>query len=208
MSGKTIKILVISSILCFTSSYSKEIGEKCRVLNRPGICTLDRNCQSFRSMSVKERQILFQARCGFQGASAILCCPSAPTSKTTMPPLTVQPKPKKQRKSKEACDNLAARTVGLRRRRHLLINERISFSDDVENGDFPQFAALGYQYDLKKATSYNCGGVLISKNFVLTAAQCLSDSLKIVTLGTIALKAGVNLRSYIRRVDVNVKVRT
>lgn len=142
---------------------------------------------------------MFQARCGFQGTSAILCCPSTPTLKTTMTPVPVQPRPKKQRKSKEACENLETR--------HPYIDDRISFSDDVEYGDFPQFAALGYQYD-KKPMTYNCGGVLISKNFVLTAAQCLSDSLKIVTLGTIALKAGVNLRSYIERVDVNVKVRT
>lgn len=164
-------------------SNALEIGDNCEVLNRRGVCLSDKECPSFQLLSHREKQAIFQARCGFQ-VTPIICCFTS-------------------RKSKDACDNLEPRPVKKPTKRN-----KLSDAKDAENGEFPQFAALGYREILKEKIEYKCGGTLISKNFVLTAAQCLSNPVKLVTLGTVALKAGVNLQAYLQRVDMNVKVRT
>lgn len=211
MYGKPSIVLLFFAI--FKSTTCKDIGDRCSVFHRPGICTVDRECQPFWSMNIQERGAMFQGKCGFQGYRAILCCPIT-TAKA--PAVLVQPVMKKRRKSQEACDSLEERPAKIVPRisglenseaRNFRIGLRISSAEDAEEGDFPQFAALGYEDNAENRMTSVCGGVLISKNYVLTAAQCLSKQVKLVTLGTIALKAGVNFRAYLRRLEVNVKVR-
>lgn len=191
---------ILSNILLFSAfafSRSEDVGDQCQVLGRSGFCTLDNECQIFRTLNAAERRVVVAARCGFQGSRSVICCPAAV-------PTIID----KRRSSKKMCDQLAQRPVELINPANPAIS-RILASEDALDGEFPQFAALGYQDILETTPTFDCGGVLISKNFVLTAAFCLSleNPVKFVRMGTVALKGGIDFRAYINRLDIDVKVR-
>lgn len=189
--------LLALTIITFSSSL--EIGDDCTVQGRAGVCALDRECEAYKTRNASELRTA--VRCGFQGINTIICCPSIQQSTPTQPPILKNPPPASikdnRRVSEKACEKMGQWS-----------DIRITLGEDALPGEFPQFAALGYLDSLMSEPEFSCGGVLISKKFVLTAAHCVSDDdpVKIVRLGTIALKPGVNNFSYRNKLDVNATV--
>lgn len=67
------------------------------------------------------------------------------------------------------------------------IGDRIIAGENSTIGEFPHFASLGYLNDENDELKFDCGGALIGKNLVLTAAHCVKESRKpsIVRLGKV-----------------------
>lgn len=61
-------------------------------------------------------------------------------------------------------------------------HRRIVGGTPAKLGSFPWMALIGYSNDLGE-TSFKCGGSLITKKHVLTAAHCLKSDLSSVRLG-------------------------
>lgn len=177
-------MLMIKKQLVETSSREKDINEEC-VVDRStmrGTCQPDIECQYF--LNLRSDQIMrfgYQNRCSFEGDRQIICCPTTET------------------KSAKACSELPEKpSLPLTTTDYILDGEAASVSE------FPYNVALGYALD--GIIEWNCGGVLISKKFVLTAAHCFKKSLRVVRLGKTSLNMS-DPRDRTIGFDIPVKVK-
>lgn len=65
--------------------------------------------------------------------------------------------------------------------------ERIIGGNMASAGKYPWLARLGYKTKIKGRYTFLCGGALINKKFVITAAHCLEKDIEIVRLGETAI---------------------
>ncbi|CAG4956208.1 unnamed protein product [Colias eurytheme] len=182
-----------------------DVGDRCRPNNEVtvGVCKLVTECfEAIRA--IQERESHNFQRCGFSGLTEIVCCPSDRYTlihKTTPKPVqtsTVLTEKKfggNVRISDIECQKIVDSSLpplGL----HIIGGETAS------NGEFPHMAALGY--DTAEGLKFQCGGSLISDQYILTAAHCVEtlDDVKpsIARLGVVDI--GEN--SFNPETDVNV----
>lgn len=196
MESKVGAVLLLIAIVAFCdrSVASGSIGESCVIDNCQGKCKLPQDCESFDLESPEEHLKFISNRCGFLpgGKKMIICCPE-----TTVEPPRIGNK-NDLPASQVACNQLEAR----KRKRPRKLDDYIIRGVNASDSDFPQFAALAHQPDAKTKPQFICGGVLISENFVLTAAHCITAETPVtfVRLGTI------HLSNKDWSTDVNVKV--
>lgn len=151
---------------------SDQLGDDCMMFdNTPGICTLDLECSL--TASSKMVHVLTLRRCGFKGLTMIVCCPIS--SGISSKPL--------DRKSDRACKAFGKRPVE--------ITSRVIGGAESSRHEFPQFAALGYLNDETGEISFDCGGVLISNMFIITAAHCCRSAARKPCVARIG-KASIN----------------
>lgn len=135
-----------------------------------GVATKDIDCEHFLTHYRKNPSKIL--RCGFHQRNTIVCCP------------------KTIRKSVEQCQKFGKRPDS-----DCVPPPVFKITDGKRSdpGEFPHFAQLGYQKD--NEYSFDCGGALISSNFVLTAAHCCKkkNSPKIVRLGKVSYELFIRM---------------
>jgi hypothetical protein len=136
-------------------------------------------------------------RCGFQGIKMVLCCPKKiePTIKSTVRDGLDFSEILCENEVEKSFEWDFFRALFLKIKMYSInffklnsIHDRIVYGVRAAVGEFPHMAALGYEKE-DGEIEYGCGGTLISKSFVLTAAHCIiyktSRKLSLVRLGKV-----------------------
>lgn len=128
-----------------------EVDDKC--INHAeikGTVQHAKNCESFEKLSYKHQNFDTCSIDAMNMMENLVCCP---TTYTPAPGV----------RAKEACENFISKYP----------EARIIDGEEAGIGEFPHFASLAYKNEKDKTTIiFQCGGALISANFVLSAAHC------------------------------------
>ncbi|XP_012265988.2 uncharacterized protein LOC105691829 [Athalia rosae] len=167
---------VISPAVLSQRSYQR--ANDCQTpRNAPGYCVEISQCDELvqllqaRPLRNDAYDLLKQSHCGFQGKDPKVCCPSLGTSTR---PRGDQANPG------VVTDNSGPTNVGtwdLSSNRNLPsecgedLTQRVVGGERTDLSEFPWMALLEYTKPNGRTTA--CGGVLISKRYVMTAAHCI-----------------------------------
>lgn len=132
------------------------IGDSCKQDGLPGIYSLDKDCPHFLRLEPENRY--GHGWCNFSGKNAVICCIGAsPVIFKARPTVIFN-------RMDDVCESFGVNT-------YTPAVDRIFGGLQSFPGEFPHFAALGY--NRSGEVSFNCGGTLISDRHVLTAAHCV-----------------------------------
>lgn len=176
------------AVILYTSSFQKVVAQyqpqtsDCTTTNgAPGICIPIRQCTPIvnvlqsRPLTPQTIQLLRQLQCGFEGQDPRVCCTFAPVVQPTQPPFQPSTFPPTEEKNRfqtesELINNLLDSPL-LPSECGKELKIRIVGGKRTALDEFPWMALLEYQKPNGRSTA--CGGVLINKRYVLTAAHCL-----------------------------------
>lgn len=193
MSWAFLALLGFEFVDNFSININKSIGEQCvDIEKRHAVCKRNIECDYFmKNASGTEKRRISQHLCQFDVFNDPniynICCPIY--------------KEVPKRKSVIACASYKGKEQAP------FINEpKILHGTPAEPAEFPFFAAL--QIQIENKTGFGCGGVLIAKNFVLTAAHCIpsSNTVLMMRFGKTSL-LDIDVDESYQKVEVGVKVR-
>lgn len=186
-----IGLLAVWSCLVVTSAL--EEGESCRFGRSSGICVPYSVCRPLLETLGGRINI-----CTYNSQEAVVCCP--PDYRSQLQQLQQQSAGQRisARKCKEYLREATpsvylsslkpnAEVVQKRGKTCSTDNKLIVGGYPAKLGEFPHMAALGYRTSTDQLFEFKCGGTLISDQFVLTAAHCLTEELQVVRLGDLNL---------------------
>ncbi|XP_030756105.1 venom protease-like [Sitophilus oryzae] len=166
-------------------------GAECNIPNgQNGLCTPIPKCQFVLNLLKpkllsKETVTFLQAlKCGNVGSTVLVCCPSSNVRSPTNPDEPIGPEPNIDSSGEKPSGLLAPPECGL----SPLSTPKIVGGINAHLGDFPWMVALGFKNTRNpQQPRWLCGGTLITKNHVLTAAHCVRDDLYLARVGEINL---------------------
>ncbi|CAG9862801.1 unnamed protein product [Phyllotreta striolata] len=168
------KSSIVSSVLLvlellFVVSYAQNVKICKTPRNQEGECKLITKCQSLfsilqnRPITSEGADFLRQSHCGFEGSLPKVCCPLKTDVGTTQAPTvdygTARPADSSLLPSTEDCG------IGS-------TADRIYGGNATDLDEFPWMALIEYERERGRSGFY-CGGVLINKRYILTAAHCV-----------------------------------
>uniref|UniRef100_A0A1W7R7V7 Putative trypsin-like serine protease n=1 Tax=Aedes albopictus TaxID=7160 RepID=A0A1W7R7V7_AEDAL len=169
-------LLVLSEQFRFSNHASAQMyeGDSCESMNDlPGTCMEPQKCTWVQQNVIRKRQysIYDVPICGFTVRASLICCPDESEIRRTL-----------VGKADQACQNFA--------RGSAFFAPHIVEGNEAEFGEIPFIVALGYNStDSDKEYDFRCGASWIAKNFLLTAAHCVSgrNQPSIARIGTLNL---------------------
>ncbi|XP_018562073.1 uncharacterized protein LOC108904130 [Anoplophora glabripennis] len=177
---------VLLFVLILSRGFSADLykGDKCLLKDgSDGICKLIKECPT--AVQLIEKGVN-PAICGFEAAEPIVCCEddvteTTSTTRTPNPVTSRTPGDISKKKCKEfaeyAYEKIYSPTLLLKPQftKNLVCeihrSKLLAGSTTASRREFPHMALIGYKP--VDEVIWDCGGSLISENFVLTAAQCL-----------------------------------
>ncbi|XP_063907488.1 serine protease snake-like [Zophobas morio] len=173
-------VLTVFTIIVLVDFASSQqfVGDVCtlRSTKSPGVCKLFNDCEKAREALQQRR---FPQTCGFQGKQPIVCCPQNQTVTENTPP-----RRSPGDISKKKCQEYSRYVYESPDAVQLIIAGGVA----ADRKEFPHMTAVGYE-PTPGDLQWLCGGTILSNNFVLTAAHCLTD---INAGNAIRVKLGVN----------------
>ncbi|XP_055526390.1 serine protease snake-like [Wyeomyia smithii] len=190
-------LLAVCGIFLFclyTGTHALEEGDTCKFQKEPGVCLGYSKC----------RQVLesLEARitiCTYNAQEAVVCCPSNYQDHL----VKLRNEEAGLRISAKKCKDYARLAMPtqilswlkpdtqlIQKRGNLCTtdNKLIVGGEAAQPGEFPHMVAIGYRRQhFTSGIDFNCGGSLISENFVLTAGHCRTRDAFMVRLGSTEL---------------------
>ncbi|KAF2895319.1 hypothetical protein ILUMI_10857 [Ignelater luminosus] len=162
-------------ISVFSAQYQQSSDfESCSTVDlKLGQCVTIKNCPSalsileHRPLSAQDLDYLSKVNCGYQGRDPKVCCALSETdgggSVTTVTEIVTKHPP--------VSGDLHSNLLPSLNECGTLSSDRIVGGKEADLDEFPWMALVEYQKT--NGRGFYCGGVLISKRYVLTAAHCV-----------------------------------
>ncbi|KAJ0171696.1 hypothetical protein K1T71_012459 [Dendrolimus kikuchii] len=148
-------LIVLFSLIFANYVEALKLNDECQLRDGKGTgrCMLADDCEPARSAALQKNPHELGS-CGSDQSTEIVCCPIT-TPKDVL------------RRSEIECNEILKNSIPA--------SNPVVGGDLASPGEFPFVVALGYEY--KNETLFNCGGSIISKDYVLTEAVCLHNTI-------------------------------